>query len=315
MKIQSLSIVVPAKRCVNDCAFCVSKMAPGDKYPNQIEQNKRFRHLYEQDYIRRLQFARNNGVNTIILTGDAEPLQNEQFLNYFSLWNKSINPPFEWIELQTTGWNITDEKLRWLRNTVGVTTISLSVSDLFDDKYNAEVIKFPNKQIINISKLCSEIKRYDFNLRISLNLIDLPFRRMFDSNQDLSIDDAITFYVDSLFKKLKELGANQLTLRIIFSDNNDELPQTKWIKKNARIFSDPQNFQIMKNYIIKNGTLLRRLPYGFLQYDVQGISVVIDDDCMSQNSGHHDIDELKYLILRPNCKLYFRWDSEASLLF
>lgn len=30
MNIQSLSICVPAKRCINDCKFCCSKMHGGD---------------------------------------------------------------------------------------------------------------------------------------------------------------------------------------------------------------------------------------------------------------------------------------------
>lgn len=34
MKIQSLSVVVPNQKCINNCAFCVSKMHTED-YTNQ----------------------------------------------------------------------------------------------------------------------------------------------------------------------------------------------------------------------------------------------------------------------------------------
>ena len=44
---------------------------------------------------------------------------------------------------------------------------------------------------------------------------------------------------------------------------------------------------------------------------IYDMSTVIDDDCMSQVPK----DEYKYLILRPNCKLYSRWDDPASLIF
>ena len=65
------------------------------------------------------------------------------------------------------------------------------------------------------------------------------------------------------------------------------------------------------NYVKTNGRKLDVLEFGQIRYDVNGISVVIDDDCMSTVPK----EELKYLVLRPNCKLYSKWDSKASLLF
>ena len=56
---------------------------------------------------------------------------------------------------------------------------------------------------------------------------------------------------------------------------------------------------------------LERLPFGALRYSVDGISTVVDDDCMNQEVK----DTLKYLILRPDCKLYTKWDDAGSLLF
>jgi len=41
------------------------------------------------------------------------------------------------------------------------------------------------------------------------------------------------------------------------------------------------------------------------------MSVVVDDDCMSTA----DKEDIKYLILRENCKLYTKWDDGGSLLF
>ena len=41
MEIQSLSIVVPNKRCINDCAFCVSKMHCGT-YKDEMDDNLLF---------------------------------------------------------------------------------------------------------------------------------------------------------------------------------------------------------------------------------------------------------------------------------
>ena len=70
MKIQSLSVVVPNKKCINDCQFCVSKMHT-DQYKNQMDDNLPFFDLYLKDYLERLEFARHNGCNTVMLTGNS----------------------------------------------------------------------------------------------------------------------------------------------------------------------------------------------------------------------------------------------------
>jgi hypothetical protein len=41
------------------------------------------------------------------------------------------------------------------------------------------------------------------------------------------------------------------------------------------------------------------------------MSVVLDNDCMAKGSN----DDFKYLIIRPNGKLYSSWDDPASLIF
>ena len=88
MEIKSLLICVPAS-CPNTCKFCVSRMHDS-LYENQIEKNKRFRDLYKDDFIKRMMFARDNGCNTVILTGEGEPLMNGKFLENFGEWNGSV---------------------------------------------------------------------------------------------------------------------------------------------------------------------------------------------------------------------------------
>ena len=99
----SLQVVVPTAKCVNNCPFCVSKMCESDHF-NQIEKNLRFFDLYRKDFIDRLLYARQSGIDTIVLTGDGEVLQNPKFLQHFPAWNETLgNDRFTKIELQTTG--------------------------------------------------------------------------------------------------------------------------------------------------------------------------------------------------------------------
>ena len=291
MKIQSLSVCVPAG-CLNKCKFCVAHMHK-DEYTNQIEDNRRFYDLYRNDYLKRMQFARDNGCNTVILTGDGEPLLNRSFLKDFGLMNKELDSPFRWIELQTSGTLLDDEYLRFLRNHVGVNTISLSLSSIFDSKKNAEYNGTKKGYEVDIDHLCSEIKRYDFNLGLSLNLTDV-YDGDFDS-------------ISRIFARAKDLGADQITFRVLYmSDHKTE--ENDWIAKHS---ASPQFVANIRDYIINFGKPLEILPFGARRYSVHGISTVLDDDCMSQEVK----DAVKYLILRPNAKLYSRWEDRGSLIF
>jgi hypothetical protein len=41
------------------------------------------------------------------------------------------------------------------------------------------------------------------------------------------------------------------------------------------------------------------------------MSVIMDEDCMAKANN----EDFKYLIIRPNGKLYGSWDDPASLIF
>lgn len=294
MKIQSLSVVVPNNACINNCQFCVSQMNADTTYKNQMNDNLPFFDLYLKDYLKRLEFARDNGCNTIMLTGNSEPQQNRKFLTYFGMFMQLMKNPFHWIEMQTTGVMLDQNYLRFLRNHVGANIISLSISSL-DNNTNAKYVNMPDAHKVNLEWLCSEIKRYDFSLRLSLNLTD-----------------SFTKYLDDpkwLFRACKKLGADQVTLRVLYSSGLGT-PQDNWIEGHAMVQED---VAILQKYVQDNGRVLGVLPHGATKYSVDGLCVVIDTDCMDKVEK---IDEdYKYLILQPDCKLYSQWDDPSSLIF
>lgn len=308
MIIQSLSIVVPGG-CPNDCACCVSQLHADDDYRNQIEKNYQFEDLYRNDFRDALSFARDNGCNVMMLTGDGEPLMNLYYLRMITELNKTLDQPFRWIELQTSGVFLTkkseenggDINLRWLRNTIRVKTISLSLFNLFDSKDNATYSrpKTP-KAYVDIPTTCTTIKKYDFTLRLSLNMVSL-----YNHTEPAHI-----------FERAKELGANQITFRVLYdSDTPFELQSPKerevsqWIKENR---ANPEVIKKIHEYIREHGKKLERLPFGAYRYSVHGMSCVVDEDCMSTSE---DKEAVKYLILRPDCHVYSKWDDPGSRLF
>lgn len=327
-EIQSLSITIPTHGCVNNCKYCVSKLhtdswikpincksldsekikdlrlnisggrvsmtfiphkADTERISYFIENKDIFQNFYD-----RLKFARDNGVNTVILTGsNGEILQNKPFLVLFYILNSLLPDPFIWIEVQTSGVMLNDENddnIKFLKE-LGVKTISLSLSYVFDSDTNADITEISPKLAFSIPDLCKKIKDYDFSLRLSLNMTD-------------GYNDRIP---SEFFYKARVLNADQITFRILFNSENDTI-EDKWIKEHR---TDNKLIKDINSYIKEHGTLLDVLTFGALQYDVDGISTVVDSDCMNVEVKN----TLKYLILRENLKLYSKWDKKSSLLF
>jgi hypothetical protein len=313
MNIQTISIVVPTKGCVNQCPFCVSRMhdCPYENHFDAFQIEKR------------IKWAVMNGINTCIITGTGEALQNRAFLG--NLWQvfKKMDYPFPNVELQTTGVMLEESKEAFFSNSnsntpelyypnidllknLGVNTISLSVSDIFFDHLNSEIIGINPKLQFNLEKLISFLKKNEFNIRLSLNML-----KHFDHVTPAGI-----------LRRCKELGANQVTFRKMYYEDGEDwvTKEGLWTKENKCSDKTLEKIRdyIQGTYVIKeggripgNGIFLYKLPFGASVYSIEGMSVVIDDDCMSKENNEF----LKYVILRENGKLYAQWDNEGSLIF
>lgn len=287
MNVQSVSICVPAC-CPNDCKFCVSKLHT-NPYKNLYKKDMT---SYQINLSNRLKYAKENGVNCVILTGTGEPLMNMDYISYFTGVNMKIDSPFRHIELQTSGISLDEEKLEKLQF-YNINTISLSISSL-NSKKNQDYNGINDIYYFNITELCKNIKSWGFNLRLSLNLTD-DFEN-FDS-------------ISSLFGYLKESGADQITFRKLYKNSN--MPASKvnsWIAQHR---CKDEIVNLIEEYIRLRGTALYKLSFGATKYDVHGMSVVLDDDCMNTETKN----DLKYFIIREDGKLYTHWDKKGSLIY
>jgi hypothetical protein len=287
MEIQSLSVCVPAG-CPNRCPFCVSRQHQ-ETYDDAVYDEK-YGADYERQLTQRMQFARDNHCNTVILTGSGEPVTNPRFLLRFAKINSEINTPFQWIEVQTSGVTLMSDKshLHLLRG-MGVSTISLSVANIFNSESNAEIMGTPEKHWFNVSDLCREIKALGFNLRLSLNMSDIY--------NNIS--------ADMIFTAAQVMGADQITFRYLY-ENGEDTEQAEWVRQHPY---RPE--RSLEHYVVSHGRQLETLPFGATRYSVRGISTVLDSDCMSVKPNG----VIRYLILRENGKLYTKWDDKGSLLF
>lgn len=298
MEIQSLSVVVPTKPCMNNCPFCVSKMhdsiwAESVKYKKYDPADRR-----TQKFQNKMAFARDNGCNTMMITGTAEPIQNKDFLLWLGDINKRLEKPFRWIEFQTTGVMLyqNETNLKILHD-IGVDTISISVANMFDDVRNMEIMEVPEKARFELYELSNYLKDNGFNIRLSLNMTD-----------EYQVDGGVLRF----FKRAKELGADQITFRQMFYDESkpvkDLTEEEKWVKKHL---IDPELIKDIQDYIKKKGKANEKLPFGAIRYSVDDMSVVLDDDCMSEEAKY----VIKYLVLRPDGNIYTKWNDVGSKLF
>lgn len=293
MQIQSASLDVPGG-CPNKCKFCVSKLSKSDNMLNNVFKKGDYEHasILEYEFEDRLEYMKDLGINTLVLTGtNSEPHLNKTYLELFDRINKSLSSRFKNIELQTSGVKLTQQKLNFLRK-IGVKTISLSCSSLNSD-INNEINGTPENLKIDLPHVANLIKRNDLNLRLSLNINKQGFGHYKS--------------FEKLFQDCKELGADQVTFRKLYATDEDA-PENEWIKKTAM---RQEWWHKLEQYIIRFSRILNRLPFGANKYSIHGISTVIDNNCM--NKG--DKENLKYIILRRNCKLYSEWDDVASLIF
>ena len=297
MSIQSISVVVPTRACVNNCKFCVSKMHD-NPYRNSFD---------EIQYRKRIKRAAIENVSTLILTGTGEVLQNKDFLLKFREVLGKENHPFPNVEIQTTGVLLMKYEAAIPGSTVrtegrypnvellknlGVNTISLSVSDIFDSENNLKIIGVGDVLKFDLDELCKFIKDQGFNLRLSLNMINV-------------YDDK---FPEDIINRCKELGADQITIRKLYGGGY-ETPESIWVDENA---CKDKVIEMFDEYVRVEGKKGFKLPFGAWVYSIMGMSVAIDDDCMAKEEAKED---LKYVILRENGKLYWSWDDEGSLIF
>lgn len=307
MNIQSLSVCVPAKRCINDCKFCCSKMHGGDYTDRFTDISSTM--SYIEDMKKRLQYARDNGCNTLMLTGNNEPQQNDNFLRVLGVVNQSLRNPFLNIEMQTSGAFIDEAKLDFLKS-VGVTTVAISVACLTNDELNREIIQTSDKNL-NIRRLCKWIKARNMNLRLCLNMNDFMSEKVSQIDEDEFFSPSPDEAIEQIMAWCTEFGADQITCRALWT-SEDGTEQSDWIKKcvTKKTFKFIKRF---KELVKETGRYLDTLEYGSDRYDFRGFSTVVDEDSMAQSEEKKE--SVKYLILRPDGHLYSKWDSKASLIF
>lgn len=118
--IRSIQLVVPSKRCINNCKFCIAKLT-GNRV-REYQSRKVFEAIIE---------AREHS-DTITLTGNTDPMQNMKIVKYYLeeirvMEEHECIEPFREIGIQVSGVLITNEKIQLL-SSLGINRLNISVA-------------------------------------------------------------------------------------------------------------------------------------------------------------------------------------------
>jgi molybdenum cofactor biosynthesis enzyme MoaA len=221
--------------------------------------------------------SRAAGISSVMITSKGEPILNMPYV--IKVLEVFLNFP---TEIQTNGSLLTDDIIKDLAE-MKLNTIAVSVSGALAD-YEA---------------IFYRIMRFNVNARATIVLTDNIL------NIDLS-------YV---IRFCHNHGIRQLTFRKATAPmrviSNDKSHNTlDWIKNNTfekfePLFRELRAYQNEKNVI-------RKLPWGAIVHDVEGIAVTTIDYCIQDHNNWYDI---RSLIYHQDGHLYTSWDKPSSIIF
>ena len=274
MRAQNLAISIPPgdKLCDKNCEYCVSRMT------GYLKVN---RALIGRNLPKVRELARVGQVTSVLLTGKGEPTLNEQDL----FWMMSMFADLP-LELQTNGLKLhKDFKLLEALARSGLNTLAVSIDSL--------------AQFVNYYEMLARSKEIGLLTRATINITSKLPR---DINFEWLVGLCQESYVD------------QLLLRNIVIPNNvpSDSPTAKWIQENVDQSVYPRLQDELRRACEKDGMMLRRLNFGAIVYDYQGISVTYSDYCVQDANDGKDI---RSLIFMEDGHCYTSWNSMASVLF
>lgn len=275
MYYEGLTIIPPITPCVNKCPFCIARMFNQDYSATE----KLFPNILNTEngvlmYKEKLAVVSNNtDCKKLLITGLNEPLQNIKFLKQFAAIHNSLDKKFEYIEIQTTGFGLTEKYLNFLENELHVDRLAISVSSFNKEENNN----------IDVKDVCELLRNSNIKVRLCFNLLE--------TMQSFTLDDYINF--------AKEYNADEVLFRHMYAGTtSSESDYVNAHKLNPdlemKLYNEVQTYK-------RTGEIL----YGTPVINVKGISVLYE--MKDDNNRCRCEADTKYLFLRTNAKLYDNW--------
>lgn len=282
----TFSVVCGTRACNANCPFCISKQTAACSDSVQLAHPEFDFRRFDRaiHYVRTLPHA----INTALITGRGEPTL---FWNHLLDITHFLFDANMLVELQTNGLVLshkTDENLDKLLHS-GMTTICLSVCS-FDNKVNSRIMGLHSFHLQNLVK---RLVNAGFSVRLTYLI----------TNVEHPSPKSPGWFVETV-QQAKDMGALQITFRTIgHPDHTVNFEVAKWVRENA----DYVNYS---GYFDSLGTRLRRLDWGGIIYDYNGMSVCCAE-CITDNAN---LDEPRSYIFDGK-HLRFSWQYPGAIIF
>ncbi|MDD3102185.1 MAG: radical SAM protein [Patescibacteria group bacterium] len=286
MRIQTYSVLIGNRKCNARCPYCVSKMTPAQGVDSKKSK------INWRNFNIGCQFAQNNEVSTILLTGKGEPLLFPKEITAFLKHLKPYKFPF--IELQTNGILIFQKRnlyKKYLKEwyQLGLTTIAISIVHYKDEKN--KIIYQPEGSYMKLVDLIKIIHSAGLSVRFSCTML----KNFIDSPTE----------VKKLVNFAKENKVEQISTRSLekpIKSENKEISQ--WVAKHQ--INETQ----LRNYLKNNAVEVMKLVHGATVYDLDGQNICLTNALTLDPSS----EELRQLIFFPDGHLRYDWQYPGANL-
>jgi molybdenum cofactor biosynthesis enzyme MoaA len=287
MEAQNLSIIVGNEACNAKCPYCVSSMTYGldEKVSDEINW---------RNFDIATKFARNSGVNTIMLTGKGEPtLFPDQITGYLKHL-ENVNIPF--IELQTNGLKLYEQEFdRYLKEWygLGLTTIAISIAH-YDKEKNRQIFTPHKNEYPDLENLVNKLHDLKYSIRLTCVMVD----EYIDS----------PYEVKKLIDYASENKIEQLTIRPVRKPNisrNDCV--SKWVDNHGL---NEEKITKIKDYLDNNAVKVLDLMHGATVYDFNGQNICLTDALTIEPNN----DKIRQLIFFPDGHLRYDWQYKGAII-
>lgn len=288
MKIQALSIIAGNGVCNARCPFCISKMTGNDVQISPIN---------EINFSKACRLAQINGVTNVLVTGKGEPtLFPDQISNFLEL----LQPhQFPIIELQTNGTVINNNFDKYLPHLekwreLGLTIVSVSIVH-YEAEKNRQIYLPYLKTYPDLQLLVSRLHQLGFSVRFSVTLI----KGGLDTIEQ----------VDTMIKKSKEWGVEQLTLRKVATPEKS-MDDVAFVWTKTHQISQ-KTLNKIERYLFDHGHKIAEFNYGGSVFDIFGQNVCLTN-CLTLDNNSSDFRQAIYY---PDGHLRFDWQYNGAIIF
>lgn len=260
MRATNLSISIPNYGCGKNCPYCISKMT------GYVEKDLR---LFHRNLNKVKSIAKQAEVSSVSFTSKGEILGKPESMKVLSEIASTFTDEFA-CEIQTNGDGLTRDVVNFLYH-AGIDTIAISIDNFGD--------------IDRLESIFDSINSYGMTIRLTVNLLPSTYNNT----------------PADYFQKCKDYNIQQISFRSITTPNYSEVVNTKvgkkaydWIEENVSQEKTLLFIESYASYIKEHGREIRRLAYGAVLYNVEGVSTTHFEYCIQDGNEEDDIRSLIY---------------------